>query len=276
MDLQVSIRRGIEHATRLRFLSGVAWSSPELLFQRVGLVTGMNCLDVRCGVGKVTLALARLAGARGKVVGIDPEEHLLLAAREEAGRQGLNVEFRLGDVAEITDFAHYDLVYTRFLLSKRSNDEAEAVLHRMISAVRPGGMIVVEDLECRSDRDGESSENPAYSRFLELFNALVHDDEVEARRGPELALFLEHAGVSGVHCHELPTTVTESEPIRNPASMVLSSMRQAIVAAQLATRTEVDRLVYELARYRINPDNLFWLPRIVQAWGIVPSPMSGL
>ena len=48
MDLQVSIRRGIEHATRLRFLSGVAWSSPELLFERVGLVTGMNCLDVRC------------------------------------------------------------------------------------------------------------------------------------------------------------------------------------------------------------------------------------
>ena len=207
-------------------------------------------------------------------MGIDPEEHLL-RGREEAGRQGLNVEFRLGEVAEITDFAHYDLVYTRFLLSKRSNDEAEAVLHRMISAVRPGGMIVVEDLECRSDRDGERSENPAYSRFLELFNALVRDDEVEAGRGSELALVSGACRSIGVHCHELPTTVTEGADKESRLDG-LELDRQAIVAAQLATRTEVDRLVYELARYRINPDNLFWLPRIVQAWGIVPSPMSGL
>ena len=54
--------------------------------------------------------------------------------------------------------------------------------------------------------------------------------------------------------------------------MVLNSMRQAIVAAQLATRTEVDRLVSELARSRSSKGRMFWLPRIVQAWGIVPSP----
>ena len=54
MDLQVSICRGIEHATKLRFLSGVTWSSPDLLFQKVGLGPGMKCLDVQCGAGDVT------------------------------------------------------------------------------------------------------------------------------------------------------------------------------------------------------------------------------
>ena len=133
--------------------------------------------------GRDLTVSAKLVGARGKVVGIDPDEHLLAEARKKAGRQRYDVEFRLGETIEMTDFAAYDLVYTRYLLSKRSNHEAAAALHWMISAVRPGGMIVVEDLECQSDGDGHSVDNPAYSRFLELFNALLRDEEVNGRGG---------------------------------------------------------------------------------------------
>ena len=64
--------------------------------------------------------------------------------------------------------------------------------------------------------------------------------------------------------------------MRNPASLVLDSIRHAIVAGQLATRTEVDRLAAELDRFRIAPQSLFWLPRIIQVWGSVPAMGSGL
>ena len=77
MDLQISVHRGHEHATRLRFFSGVAWSNPDALFRRVGLAPGMRCLDVRCGTGQATLPMARVAGTAGRVVGIDLEERLL-------------------------------------------------------------------------------------------------------------------------------------------------------------------------------------------------------
>ena len=125
MDLQVSLHRGQDHATRLRFLSGVAWSNPDALFRKVGLAPGMRCLDVRCGAGQATLPMARLAGTTGQVVGIDLEERLLAQARAEASRQGLKAEFRSGDVADLHEERSYDLVYTRFLLSRRPRDKAE-------------------------------------------------------------------------------------------------------------------------------------------------------
>ena len=91
MDLQISFHRGYEPATRLRFLSGLAWCSPDALYRRAGLAPGMRCLDVRCGTGQATLPMARMAGPDGQVLGIDPEERLLEQARHEAARQGLTL-----------------------------------------------------------------------------------------------------------------------------------------------------------------------------------------
>jgi SAM-dependent methyltransferase len=276
MELQISLHRGREHATRLRFLSGVAWSNPDALFRRVGLAPGMRCLDVRCGAGQLTLPMARLAGASGVVVGIDPEERLLAKAREEAARQGLRAEFRQGDVTELGETAAFDLVYTRFLLSRRPRAEAEDALKRMMHVVQPGGTIVVEDFECPPDADGQAPDNPAYTRFLELFNALVRDEESDPPKGLHLPELLEHAGVEVVYCSETPTPVSTGAETRNPAALVFDSIRHAIVAARLATRTEVDRLAAELDRFRTTPQSLFWLPRIVQAWGSAPTIGSGL
>jgi ubiquinone/menaquinone biosynthesis C-methylase UbiE len=276
MDLQISFPRGPEHATRLRFLSGVAWSNPDALFRRVGLAPGMRCLDVRCGAGELTLAMARLAGTGGMVLGIDLDERLLVRAREEAARQGIEAEFRRGDVAELEGGAGFDLVYTRFLLSRRPRDEAEDALKRMMQVVRPGGTIVVEDFECPPDVNGRAVDNPAYTRFLELYHALVDDEESEPPKGQQLPELLEHAGVEVVYCSETPTPVPTGPETRNPAALVLDSIRHAIVAARLATRTEVDRLASELDRYRSTPQSLFWLPRIVQAWGTAPEIGGGL
>ena len=52
---------------------------------------------------------------------------------------------------------------------------------------------------------------------------------------------------------------------------MLASIRNAIVAAQLATRTEVDRLTVELDRFRVEPHRMFELPKIIQVWGSVPT-----
>ena len=276
MDLQISFHPGYQPATRLRFLSGVGWCSPDALYRRAGLAPGMRCLDVRCGTGQATLPMARMAGSDGRVVGIDPEERFLDQARHEAARQGLNVEFRVGDVADLHDRGTYDLVYTRYLLSGSSKVEAERTLKQMIGVVHPGGTIVVEDLDCSFDGDGSPMDHPAYTRFLELFNALIKGGEAAPPRRQQLPQLLERAGVAGVQCSEAPSAVLSRGGARNPASLMLASIRNAVVAAQLATRGEVDRLAAELDRFRIEPQCSFGLPRIVQVWGSVPTLGSGL
>lgn len=276
MDLQISFHRGYEPATRLRFLSGVAWCSPDALYRRAGLAPGMRCLDVRCGTGQATLPMARMAGPSGSVVGIDPEERLLEQARHEAARQGLNVEFRNGDLSDLGNGGTYDLVYTRYLLSRSSKAEAEDALEQMIGVVHPGGMIVVEDLDCSPECNGNPVNNPAYTRFLELFNALIRGGDTDLPRRQELPRLLERAGVAGVQCSEAPPPVVMNGSAHNPAALMLATIRHAIVAAQLATRTEVDRLAAELDRFRIEPQSNLGLPKIVQVWGSVPALGSGL
>jgi ubiquinone/menaquinone biosynthesis C-methylase UbiE len=88
------IRGGMEGRERLRVLARVMAPTTSTLLARVGVEPTARCLDVGCGGGDVTLALARLA-PEGSVVGIDLDETKLGAAREEADAAGVrNVEFR--------------------------------------------------------------------------------------------------------------------------------------------------------------------------------------
>jgi SAM-dependent methyltransferase len=71
-------------------------------------------LDVGCGAGFTTLALARELGPGARTVGADISEPLLAAARERAEAAGVPIEFILGD-AQTVDFApaSFDLIVSR-------------------------------------------------------------------------------------------------------------------------------------------------------------------
>lgn len=53
----------------------------EAAIEAVAPVTGERVLDVGCGAGASTLALAARVGARGQVVGVDISEALIGRAR---------------------------------------------------------------------------------------------------------------------------------------------------------------------------------------------------
>jgi SAM-dependent methyltransferase len=71
-------------------------------------------LDVGCGAGFTTLALARELGPEARTVGADISEPLLNAARDRADAAGVPIDFVLGD-AQTFDFdpASFDLIVSR-------------------------------------------------------------------------------------------------------------------------------------------------------------------
>jgi SAM-dependent methyltransferase len=71
-------------------------------------------LDVGCGAGFTTLALARELGPSARIVGADISGPLLLAARDRAGAAGVPIDFVFGD-AQTFDFApaSFDLIVSR-------------------------------------------------------------------------------------------------------------------------------------------------------------------
>lgn len=69
----------------------------EHLLGVIGAHPGVDVLDVGCGAGELSLAIAR-ARPRARVIGLDVSSDLIAAARERAGERS-NVRFELGDAA---------------------------------------------------------------------------------------------------------------------------------------------------------------------------------
>lgn len=63
----------------------------EIWAGEAGLAPGMTVLDIGAGTGALTLIYARIVGAAGHVVALDPDAACLVHARTEAGRQGLRL-----------------------------------------------------------------------------------------------------------------------------------------------------------------------------------------
>src|SRR5205814_1976673 len=127
------------------------------LVQALGLTAGMRVLDVGCGPGRHSLALAR----RGfTVVGVDISETFVRLARQAAEAEGLPATFVRADARAMSFAGEFDaalsLCQGAFGLSggepgpsgplrgePRAIDPDEAVLHGMARALRPGGRLAV-------------------------------------------------------------------------------------------------------------------------------------
>lgn len=105
-----------------------------------GLVQpGWRCCDVGSGAGTVVAWLADHVGAEGRVVSIDVD------CRFQPPSSG-TVEVRPADVTvDAIGEAEFDLVHARGVLQHLA--QREEVLTAMVAATRPGGWVVVTDVD---------------------------------------------------------------------------------------------------------------------------------
>ena len=99
---------------------------------------GERILDVGCGAGQTSLALAEAVGPQGEVVGADLSGPLLKIARGRAA--GLPVRFQLAD-AQTSDFggAPFDAVYSRF--GVMFFEGPAVAFANLKKALKPGGRL---------------------------------------------------------------------------------------------------------------------------------------
>ena len=135
--------------------------------------TAATVLDVGCGTGVATRAVARRPGFDGYVTGIDLSSYLCDAASRLANDEGLsNVEFRAGDSRslQLAD-ASFDAVVLHTLVSHV--DDPLAVVNEAARVVKPGGMIGVFDGDYASLTFGHADPEQG-KRFDEIvMNAII-------------------------------------------------------------------------------------------------------
>jgi ubiquinone/menaquinone biosynthesis C-methylase UbiE len=264
------LRSGQEGAERLRLLGRVVAPTTEALLSRVGVLEGGHCLDVGCGLGVVTLELARRVGPAGQVVGMDLDDQVVQLARQTAARQMLPVVFRTGSVMDLATESVYDLVYVRFLLSHLARPEE--ALHRLIGATRPGGVVVVEDTDFAGHFCYPSC--PAFDRYVALYRAAVDGHGGDACLGPRIPQLMEEAGLEQVELQVAMPVFREGEGKRL-AAVTLEHIRESVVSSGLLSATELDGIVAGLEAFTANPRTLISLPRIFQVWGRRPDSNPG-
>jgi ubiquinone/menaquinone biosynthesis C-methylase UbiE len=176
------LRGGQAGAARLRLINRVKWPTTERLLGSAGLRAGMRVLDLGCGGGAVTLKMAALVGSAGEVVGIDLDPSILRLAQQEADGSKLPVTFRHLEAEELNEEASYDFAYARYLMSHLRHPER--ALESMVRALRPGGLLAVEDVFF----PGHICYPPsaAFDRYLELYQAVVRAKGVELATSTEV------------------------------------------------------------------------------------------
>ena len=124
------------------------WEAVKRQAACAGIRPGMRVLDVGCGIGKTTAALAELVGTAGSVVGLDLSQERLDVANEKYARP--NVRFKTHNLKDpLLWLEEFDAIWMRFIVEYFRADALE-VIGNVTQRLRPGGLLVMADSDQNS------------------------------------------------------------------------------------------------------------------------------
>ena len=116
----------------------------EHFLRDAGIVSGMRVLDIGCGMGDVTMLIARLVGPAGRIVSIDIDHASIETARKRTSTAGLgNVTFRQADISTFTDIEAFDATVGRLVLEFLP--DTTAIISKLCGLLSPGGVIALQE-----------------------------------------------------------------------------------------------------------------------------------
>jgi SAM-dependent methyltransferase len=119
-------------------LDGMFHSLEAALADAAAEAGARRVLDVGCGTGATTLAVARRLGADGEALGVDISAPMVASARARAERDGSPARFVVADAGtQAFAPAHFDLAVSRF--GVMFFPDPVAAFANLRSGMRPGG-----------------------------------------------------------------------------------------------------------------------------------------
>lgn len=106
----------------------------NIIERQFGAFGPKSVLDFGCGVGRLTIPLAKFAGS---VTGVDIAEGMLTLARQHAAEASLSIEF----VTDIPSDRQFDWVNTYIVLQHIPPARGYGIIARLWAAVARGGML---------------------------------------------------------------------------------------------------------------------------------------
>jgi len=174
-----------EQENRYSYATRQAGSSWMNMVSSIVAVNGKRALEIGCGGGIYTKALADLGAA--SVTGLDSSREMLQAARENCHGYA-NIDFILGSALGTGLLAErYDLVLQRAIIHHLAQNDLRPCFVEAFRLLRPGGILIVQDRtpeDCLLPDSKTHIRGYFFSRYPRLAN-------LEVTRRPRSELILQ-------------------------------------------------------------------------------------
>ena len=165
-EQKYTMGRSEEETQRLMAQSQLFEAVTQRFITASGVKKGMKVLDLGSGAGDVALAIAKIVGPEGQVVGVDMNPEILKTATSRAEAAGhKNVKFMAGDAREIQLDNDFDALIGRLVLMYIP--QPEEVLKSLKTKLKPGGIVAFQEVQMSLYRAVKKPETPLMNQMVD-------------------------------------------------------------------------------------------------------------
>lgn len=224
---------GGTHTERDRLLAQAEQyeAAANWVLDQIGIRPGWRAVDLGCGPIGILNLLSQRVGASGSVVGLERESRFVEMARAEIAKR------RLGNVTMVQadglntglEKNSFDLVHERLVMINVS--AREAFLTEMLLLLRPGGTVILEDVDNVSWLCQPA--HPSWEVLLNAFHTVFHAGGGDGFIGRRLPVLLRAAGVQNIQTKVTVETPPLGDYRRTHLISLIDSVRDKILAKGL-------------------------------------------
>jgi SAM-dependent methyltransferase len=244
---------------RLDSMGALLDEGTTALVEELGIAPGWRCLEVGAGAGSVALWMAQRTGATGEVLATDVSTiHL-----DGLTAPGLHV--RRHDV--LTDplpSDHFDLIHARLVVEHIGG----RALDRMVSALRPGGWMLVESFDWVSLTLYPRDE--ATERTGRALLGVMSDAGFDPQYGRKLVHELDRVGLAEVAARGRSGVYPGGHIAGEFLRLSIEQLGPVLIDSAGLGEADVARALEALG----DPANILVTPPMVAAWGRKPGKGS--
>jgi ubiquinone/menaquinone biosynthesis C-methylase UbiE len=235
------------------------------LLDQIGIQPGWRAVDIGCGPIGILNLLSERVGPTGAVVGLEREQRFAEMARAEIARRELaNVTIMQADALNTgLEKGVFDLAHERLVLINVS--DRKAFLKEMLSLLRPGGTIALEDVDTVSWLC--QPEHPSWDVLLNAFHSVFHAAGGDRFIGRKLPVLLRAVGVENIRVQVTVETPPIGDERRTHLVSLIDSVGENIIAKGLLTESALKEHKEVLVRHLNDPGTTVIDQLLVQCWG---------
>ena len=146
----------LKELARLQAIEKIFDPGTERRLLNTGLQSGWRCLEIGPGAGSIMKWLGEAVGETGKVVGVDVNPRFI------QDKKSSHIEIMKSDIRSLEIFGPgFDLIHVRYVLIHIP--DYEQALKKIMSFLKPGGWIVIEEPDFSAARPIFGNKDNFYS-----------------------------------------------------------------------------------------------------------------